>query len=76
VPENNVYVYFRYLDDEAVMVILNNSDNEARTISGKRFDEILSKYSRGIDVLTGENLSTLDSFKTDAKSAKIIELKY
>jgi glycosidase len=75
VPENNVYVYFRYLEDEAVMVILNNSDNEARTISGKRFDEILSQYSKGTDVLTGENLSALDSFKIDAKSAKIIELK-
>ena len=75
VPENNVYVYFRYLEDEAVMVILNNSDNEARTISGKRFDEILSQYSKGVDVLTGENLSELDSFKIDAKSAKIIELK-
>jgi len=74
VPENNVYVYFRYLEDEAVMVILNNSDNEARTISGKRFDEILSRYSNGTDILTGKTLSTLDSFQIDAKSAKIIEL--
>ncbi|MDI3521564.1 MAG: neopullulanase [Anaerophaga sp.] len=75
VPENNVYVYFRYLDNEAVMVILNNSDNVARTLSGKRFDEILSRYNNGTDILTGKKLSALDSFKIDAKSAKIIELK-
>ncbi|MDN5291221.1 MAG: neopullulanase, partial [Anaerophaga sp.] len=75
VPENNVYVYFRYLDNEAVMVILNNSDNVARTLSGKRFDEILSRYNNGTDILTGKKLSAFDSFKIDAKSAKIIELK-
>jgi len=28
IPENGVYVYFRYNDDESVMVILNNSDKE------------------------------------------------
>ncbi|MGQ1889045.1 glycoside hydrolase family 13 protein [Thermophagus sp. OGC60D27] len=75
VPENNVYVFFRYLDDEAVMVILNNSDEENRTISGDRFAEILSRYSTGKDVLSGQSLNTLDRFDIDAKSARIIELK-
>ena len=32
IPENNLYVYFRYNDKESVMVVLNNSDKETRTI--------------------------------------------
>lgn len=74
IPENNVYVYFRYLDDEAVMVILNNSEDEKRTISGDRFAEILNRYSKGKDILSGQTLDTLDSFDIEAKSARIIEL--
>ncbi|PWD99282.1 glycoside hydrolase family 13 protein [Marinilabilia rubra] len=75
VPQNNVYVYFRYLEDEAVMVMLNNSNDESRTIDGKRFVEILEKYHSGKDVMTGENISSFESFEIPAKSARIIELK-
>jgi hypothetical protein len=74
VPENNVYVYFRYLDDEAVMVLLNNSNEEARTVSGDRFSEILNHYSSGKDIMTGQKFSTFESFEVPAKSAKIIKL--
>ena len=30
IPENGLYVYFRYNDTESVMVILNNSDKETK----------------------------------------------
>jgi len=73
VPENNVYVYFRYLDDQAVMVLLNNSNDENRTVNGDRFNEILSKYSEGKDIITGKAVS-FDNFEVPAKSARIIEL--
>nr|WP_306305855.1 cyclomaltodextrinase C-terminal domain-containing protein [Marinilabilia salmonicolor] len=73
VPENNVYVYFRYLDDQAVMVLLNNSNDENRTVNGERFDEILSKYSNGKDIMTGEAV-TFENFEVPSKSARIIEL--
>ncbi len=75
VPENDVYVYFRYLDNEAVMVMLNNAEEDSRSVSGDRFNEILSKYSSGKNILTGEKLSSLENFEIDAKSAIIIELK-
>lgn len=74
VPENNVYVYFRHLDDQAVMVLLNNSDEEARTVSGERFTEVLSNYSEGMDVMTGESVSSFETFDIPAKTARIIEL--
>jgi hypothetical protein len=31
IPENNVYVYFRYTDNKTVMILMNNS-NEIKTI--------------------------------------------
>jgi glycosidase len=74
VPENNVYVYFRYLDDQAVMVMLNNSDEEDRSVSGERFTEVLSNYSKGMDVMTGESVSSFETFDIPAKTARIIEL--
>jgi hypothetical protein len=36
IPENNVYVYFRYTDNKTVMVLMNNS-NEIQTIKTARF---------------------------------------
>jgi glycosidase len=39
IPENNVYVYFRYTDNKTVMVLMNNS-NEIKLsklpVSGKQ----------------------------------------
>jgi hypothetical protein len=39
IPENNVYVYFRYTDNKTVMILMNNS-NEIKLsklpVSGKR----------------------------------------
>ena len=75
VPQNNVYVYFRYLEDQAVMVMLNNSNDESRTIEGDRFMEILEKYNSGKDIMTGKKVSSLERFDIPAKSARIIELK-
>jgi glycosidase len=75
IPENNVYVYFRYLDDDAIMVILNNAENESRNISANRYSEILSKYSSARDILSNKKLTSLESFEIEPKSAMIIELK-
>jgi hypothetical protein len=37
IPENNVYVYFRYTDNKTVMVLMNNSNEiqTIKTVSGK-----------------------------------------
>ncbi len=73
-PENGVYVYFRYSDSESVMVILNNT-NEAKTLDTKRFNERLTGYSSGKNIITNESLTTLQSLSLPAKSATILELQ-
>ena len=74
VPQDDIYVYFRYLGSQAVMVIMNNND-EVKTVSGSDFDEFLQNYKSGIDVMTGESITALDVFSLPAKSSKVIELK-
>jgi len=74
IPENNTYVYFRYTDNESVMIIFNNNDTESRTIDCKRFNEILKSYISGTDIISGK-LYNLDKINIDKKSALILELK-
>ena len=74
VPENNLYVYFRYNDTESVMVILNNSEKETRTITGGRYSEALNGFTHGHEVITGAEIRDIKSFTITPKTAMIIEL--
>lgn len=74
IPENNTYVYFRYTNNEAVMIILNNSDTESRRIDCSRFNEILKKYKSGKDIITGK-IYELNKIEINKKSALILDLK-
>ncbi|MCF6185215.1 MAG: glycoside hydrolase family 13 protein [Bacteroidales bacterium] len=74
IPENNVYVYFRYTKNKAVMILLNNNDTEKRTVNCKRFSEILNSYKTGTDIFTGK-IYNLDKIELNKKSALILELK-
>ncbi len=74
VPDNNTYVYFRYTDNEAVMVILNNHNTEERTINKERYAEILKKYSSATNIVTAEKLTNLDNIKVPKKSITILQL--
>lgn len=75
IPEDNVYVYFRYTEDQCVMVALNNSTNELKALDHVRFNECLAGYSAGINVVTGEAVNYLDAFTIPPKSALLLELK-
>jgi glycosidase len=74
VPENNVYVYFRYTDAKSVMVMLNNSV-KTQTIKTNRFQESIQNYTAGKEVLTGKTLDLKNEITIEAKSALIIELQ-
>ncbi len=74
VPEDGVYTYFRYNNDEAVMVMLNNNDTE-KTISGNRFSEIAKGYKSGKEIITSKEITDISEIKIPAKTAMIIELQ-
>ena len=75
VPENNTYVYFRYTDNEAVMILLNNNDNESKTVDCSRFNEILKDYVSGKEIIAGKTFDKLNKITINKKSSMIIELK-
>ena len=74
IPENGIYVYFRYNAKDAVMVVLNNNE-ETRHLDTKRFREILDRYRSGTDVINGGEIGDLLLLAVPSKSALIIDLK-
>ena len=74
IPENNVYVYFRYNTKKSVMVVINNN-TENQTISLKRFAESLKGISEGKDILSHETFDfTKSEIQVKGKRALVIEL--
>lgn len=74
-PEDGVYVLFRYTESKAVMLILNNNNDKEKEIDTLRFNEILKGYSKGQEIISNTSLSDLSKIKISAKSAMIIELE-
>lgn len=74
IPEDNVYVYFRYNDNETVMVIINNAA-QSKTFKTARFQENIKDFTSGKDVLTGKSINVKEDITIDGKSVLILELK-
>jgi len=74
VPGDNVYVYFRYNQNECVMVVLNNNNTE-KEIETSKYKEIMTGYNTGFEIIHQKRMETLNKIMIPAKSAFIIELK-
>lgn len=74
IPQNGVYVYFRYNQKESVMVILNNNDTDQQ-LELSRFAESLHGYTSGRDIISGSRFTLSKSITVPAKKSMIIELK-
>ncbi len=74
IPENNVYVYFRYNDIESVMVVINNN-LEKQTIKLNRFKESIKNYLTGAEVISGKQINLKVDIEIEGKSVLILELK-
>jgi glycosidase len=73
-PQDGVYVLFRYNDNESVMVILNNNKEE-KTITGKRFAESLNGFKSGNDLLHRTYYENFESIVIPGMSSRVIQLK-
>jgi glycosidase len=62
VPQNGVYVYFRYDDKQTVMCVVN-TNTQAATIDLSRFNERMKGFTKAYDVATG-NVFNLESTLT------------
>ena len=74
VPENSVYVYFRYNGkDNPVMVILNTA-NDMRTLDTSRFAEMMNGYSSATNIITGAKVNNIKSLSIPKNSPLVLEL--
>ncbi|GAB4312169.1 MAG: glycoside hydrolase family 13 protein [Bacteroidales bacterium] len=71
-PENGMYVYFRVLDKQIVMVALNKSDTPSE-FQLSRFSETIGQAAKGREVITGEPVD-LQNWTVPARSARIVEI--
>ena len=74
IPENNVYVYFRYTDSKSVMVVINNNTSN-QTIKASRFQESIQNNLYGKDVLSGKSIEFKNDITIEGKSVLILELQ-
>lgn len=73
VPENDVYVYFRYNDKDNIMVIMNNNETDYE-LSMARYAENLKGITSGTDVITGKKYDLSTSVLIPNGTALILEL--
>lgn len=74
VPVDGFYVYFRYDQSNTVMVILNKN-KESKVLDLSRFQERLSTYKSGIDVITGQKYDITKPISLDGMQGYILELE-
>lgn len=74
IPQNGVYVYFRYNQQKTVMVAYNSSD-KTETISTAHFSERLKGFTKALNVMTGEQLNAINQLDLPAKTVTLLELK-
>ena len=74
IPENNVYVYFRYNDSESVMVVINDNNNKQK-VNIKHLKESILNYQSGKDIISEKTIDLKSDFEIEGKSVLILELK-
>ena len=68
-PEDGLYVYFRYNDEQKIMVILNKSD-EQREINLSQYAELLNAGARGRNIISGEKTILNEKLTIGAEKAR------
>jgi glycosidase len=74
IPQDGVYVYFRYTADQTVMCILNSNDREAQ-FSLARFADQIKTATKATDIATGTTFNLEPDMKIGPKYLLVLELK-
>ncbi len=74
VPEDGVYVYFRYDETDKVMVIFNKNDKET-DLPLDRFAEIMNGTKSARDVITERKFKILNKITLSSRSVMVLEIK-
>ncbi len=72
VPEDGVYVYFRYDNKQTIMIVMNTA-KELKNISPTNYSERTNGFSKMKNIITGE-ITLLKNFSVNAKTSEVWEL--
>jgi glycosidase len=72
-PRDGIYVYFRFNEEQRVMVVMNNEPNAVH-LDSSRYAQGLAGATRARNVLTGDRLKLADRIKIPAKTAQVFEI--
>ena len=70
-PEDGLYVYFRFDNNNTVMCVMN-TDNKAREVNFAKYAERTHTFTTGKDIITGNKIGA--QFTIPAMSMQVIEL--
>ena len=73
IPHHDVYVYFRYTDQERVMVVVNNN-LEPQNLNLHRFKEGIAGNTRAFEVITQNSYSLSSTLNIPPETVLILEL--
>jgi glycosidase len=71
-PEDGVYTYFRYDNNQTIMTVMNTSKSE-KNISFNKFDERTSGFSKYKNVITND-MGSMTDFKLGTYQTVVLEL--
>jgi glycosidase len=74
IPENGIYVNFRYNHTKTIMIIANNNEQE-KQLDVKRFKEMLYGKTEGKEITTLKTYSIQNTITVPAKTVLILEIK-
>lgn len=73
VPQDGIYVYFRYDEKDAIMVVINKN-KEAKNLDLIRFQEVLKDYKEAKDVVSGTKFIFANDLTVLAETVMVLEL--
>jgi len=72
-PAGDIYAYFRYNDEDTVMVVFNRGDDEV-DLELERFNERLNDRARAKDIISGETYELSTSLELAPRAVLLLEI--
>ncbi|HWV15880.1 MAG TPA: glycoside hydrolase family 13 protein [Cellvibrio sp.] len=73
IPQDGVYVYFRYDDAKSVMVVINKNATDTE-LDLTRFQDRIKSKTQGRDIIAGQTVDLNAPLKLKAMTSRVIDL--
>jgi neopullulanase len=73
VPQDGIYVYFRYTDKQRVMVV-SNTNKIDKTLETSRFEEMLKGSKSATNILSDSKINDISTLNIPSKGVLILEI--